>query len=97
MDYAQLALLFLAVCVIAFLYSSVGHAGASGYIATMALFGLSPTVIRPTALVLNSGGLNWLVPILAGRSLFLDFFGRLRCFQFRLRISVVIFNCPLLF
>jgi uncharacterized membrane protein YfcA len=53
MDYAQVAFLFLAVCVIAFLYSSVGHAGASGYIATMALFGLSPTVIRPTALVLN--------------------------------------------
>ena len=53
MDYAQLAFLFLAVCVIAFLYSSVGHAGASGYIATMALFGLAPTVIRPTALVLN--------------------------------------------
>jgi uncharacterized membrane protein YfcA len=53
MDYPQLAFLFLAVCVIAFLYSSVGHAGASGYIAAMALFGLSPTVIRPTALVLN--------------------------------------------
>jgi uncharacterized protein len=39
--------------VIAFLYSSVGHAGASGYIATMTLFGLSTTIIRPTALVLN--------------------------------------------
>jgi uncharacterized membrane protein YfcA len=44
--------LFLAVGLIAFLYSSVGHAGASGYIATMTLFGLAPTVIRPTALVL---------------------------------------------
>jgi uncharacterized membrane protein YfcA len=53
MDYPQLAFLFLAVCVIAFLYSSVGHAGASGYIAAMALCGLSPIVIRPTALVLN--------------------------------------------
>src|SRR5436305_7623276 len=48
-----LILLFLAVGLIAFLYSSVGHAGASGYIATMTLFGLAPTVIRPTALVLN--------------------------------------------
>src|SRR5258707_922705 len=37
----------------AFLYSSVGHAGASGYIATMTLFGLAPMIIRPTALVLN--------------------------------------------
>lgn len=45
--------LFVAIIVIAFLYSSVGHAGASGYIATMALFGLAPNVIRPTALVLN--------------------------------------------
>ena len=44
---------FFAVGIIAFLYSSVGHAGASGYIAVMALFGLAPNVIRPTALVLN--------------------------------------------
>jgi uncharacterized protein len=49
----ELALLCLAIALIAFLYSSVGHAGASGYIATMTLFGLTPTVIRPTALVLN--------------------------------------------
>src|SRR5205807_7669728 len=53
MDATHLILLFLAIGVIAFLYSSVGHAGASGYIATMTLFGLAPTVVRPTALVLN--------------------------------------------
>jgi uncharacterized protein len=53
MDASHLILLFLAIGVIAFLYSSVGHAGASGYIAVMALWGLAPTVIRPTALVLN--------------------------------------------
>ena len=53
MDTTQLILLFLAIGLIAFLYSSVGHAGASGYIATMTLFGIAPTVIRPTALVLN--------------------------------------------
>src|SRR5437588_12776430 len=53
MDATHLVLLFLVVGLIAFLYSSVGHAGASGYIATMTLFGLAPTVIRPTALVLN--------------------------------------------
>jgi uncharacterized membrane protein YfcA len=53
MDTSHLILLFIAVGLIAFLYSSVGHAGASGYIATMTLFGLTPTVIRPTALVLN--------------------------------------------
>src|SRR6266446_6244865 len=53
MDYTHLISLFLAVGVIAFLYSSVGHAGASGYIAIMTLWGLPPTTIRPTALVLN--------------------------------------------
>jgi uncharacterized membrane protein YfcA len=53
MDYTHLVLLFIAVGLIAFLYSSVGHAGASGYIAVMTFWGLAPTVIRPTALVLN--------------------------------------------
>jgi uncharacterized membrane protein YfcA len=52
-DITQLILLCFAIALIAFLYSSVGHAGASGYIATMTLFGLATTVIRPTALVLN--------------------------------------------
>src|SRR5688572_26814590 len=49
----QLPLLTVAVLVIAFLYSSVGHAGASGYIAVMSLFSLAPEVIKPTALALN--------------------------------------------
>jgi len=49
----HLIFLFLAIGVVAFLYSSVGHAGASGYIAAMTLFGLSTATIRPTALVLN--------------------------------------------
>src|SRR6059036_4268293 len=53
MDTAHLVLLLLAVGVIAFLYSSVGHAGASGYIAIMTLGGIAPAIIRPTALVLN--------------------------------------------
>ena len=53
MDYAHLVLLFIAIGLIAFLYSTVGHAGASGYIAVMTLWGIAPTTIRPTALVLN--------------------------------------------
>jgi hypothetical protein len=53
MDTTHLVLLFLAIVVIALLYSSVGHAGASGYIATMTLFGIAAPVIRPTALILN--------------------------------------------
>jgi uncharacterized protein len=41
------------IFVAAVLYSSVGHGGASGYLAAMALFGLAPAVMKPTALVLN--------------------------------------------
>src|SRR3954466_4292575 len=49
----HLPLIALCVLVVAFLYSSVGHAGASGYIAVMSLFSLAPATIKPTALVLN--------------------------------------------
>lgn len=35
------------------LYASVGHAGASGYLAIMALFSVAPATMRPTALLLN--------------------------------------------
>jgi uncharacterized protein len=45
-----LAALFFAA---ALLYSSVGHAGASAYLAAMALVGVPVAVMRPTALVLN--------------------------------------------
>lgn len=48
-----LAWLTLGVFLIALLYSSVGHAGASGYIAVMALCGVAPDVIKPAALLLN--------------------------------------------
>lgn len=43
----------LAIGLVALLYASVGHAGATGYIAVMSLAGLDPKLIRPTALVLN--------------------------------------------
>lgn len=45
-----LAVLMFCVSV---LYTTVGHAGASGYLALMGLFGVAPAVMRPTALVLN--------------------------------------------
>jgi uncharacterized membrane protein YfcA len=38
---------------VAVLYSSVGQAGASGYIAAMALFGVAPAAMKPSALILN--------------------------------------------
>lgn len=55
MDIATIIVLLLAILifVIALLYSTVGHAGASGYIAAMALFGMAPVVMKPTALTLN--------------------------------------------
>jgi uncharacterized protein len=53
MDATHLAFLLIAIAVVAFLYSSVGHAGASGYIAVMTLFGIAAATIRPTALILN--------------------------------------------
>ena len=46
----SLSVLFLVAAV---LYSSVGHAGASGYLAAMALVGVEQAVMKPTALVLN--------------------------------------------
>ena len=50
----ELLIAFVAgIFVVAILYSSVGHAGASGYIAIMSLLSLSPAVIKPTALALN--------------------------------------------
>jgi uncharacterized protein len=39
--------------VVAFLYATVGHGGASGYLALMAIFGMAPEVMKPTALMLN--------------------------------------------
>jgi uncharacterized membrane protein YfcA len=48
-----LLLLTAGVFVIALLYSSVGHAGASGYIAVMSLLSLAPAEIKPIALALN--------------------------------------------
>lgn len=53
MSPADIALLAALILAAAAIYSSVGHAGASGYIAAMALFGLAPAVMKPTALTLN--------------------------------------------
>lgn len=39
--------------IVAFLYASVGHGGASGYLALMAVFGMAPDFMKPTALLLN--------------------------------------------
>jgi len=46
--------LFIAILpIVAFLYASIGHGGASGYLALMALFSFAPEYMKPTALLLN--------------------------------------------
>ena len=45
--------LALSIFVVAIMYASVGHGGASGYLAVMALFSLAPESLKPTALLLN--------------------------------------------
>ncbi len=50
----MMEILFLfALLVIAYLYSSVGHGGASGYLALMALFSIEPELMRSSALIMN--------------------------------------------
>ena len=46
-------LFLLSLFVIAFLYSSVGHGGGTGYLALLALYGIAPALMKPTALTLN--------------------------------------------
>src|SRR5688500_13003266 len=44
---------YILLFIVAFLYASVGHGGASGYLALMGLFEMSTLIMKPTALVLN--------------------------------------------
>ena len=53
MDAATVISLAMLMAIAAALYSSVGHGGASAYIALMALFSIAPESMRPTALALN--------------------------------------------
>lgn len=46
-------LFYCLLFIVAMLYSSVGHGGASGYLALMAVYAFSPEVMKPTALILN--------------------------------------------
>ena len=49
----SIILFYLLLFFVAFLYASVGHGGASGYLALMAIFSITPEVMKPTALLLN--------------------------------------------
>lgn len=53
MDAATVISMALLMAIAAALYSSVGHGGASAYLAIMALFAVTPETMRPMALALN--------------------------------------------
>lgn len=53
MDPITIASIAVLMALGAMLYTSIGHAGASAYLAIMALFSVAPETMRPTALVLN--------------------------------------------
>lgn len=65
----ETVVLFLAACLFAAaaLYTSVGHAGASAYIAVMALFGVAPAVMRPSTGAQHPGRELHVVSLLARR------------------------------
>lgn len=79
--------IFLAVLLLlaAVLYSSVGHAGASGYLAVMALAGVSPAIMKPTALALNI-----LVAVIATFK-----FYRVGAFSWRLFVPLAVTAIPM--
>ena len=49
----SLPLLLILLAIIAFLYSSVGHGGVSGYLTVMALLGVALLMMKPSALIMN--------------------------------------------
>lgn len=53
MQTEHLYLFLFLLPITAFLYASVGHGGASGYLALMSLFSFAPETMKPTALMLN--------------------------------------------
>ena len=52
-DIENILLFLLILPIVSFFYASVGHGGASGYLALMALFSVTPELMKPTALLLN--------------------------------------------
>ena len=79
--------ILLLFSVVAFLYASVGHGGASGYIALMAIFAFPQTEIKTNALFLN---------IFVSFISFTQFFKKEE-FPFNLFFILIIFSIPMAF
>jgi uncharacterized protein len=77
--------LILGLAVMAFLYSSVGHGGASGYLAIMALFGVAPQMMKSSALILNV-----FVSLIA----FYNFYNK-KTFNWKLFIPLILTSIPM--
>lgn len=77
----------IAVFTIAFLYASVGHGGASGYLALMVLFGINPVLMKSSALLLN---------IVVSAIAFIQYY-RQGFFNRKLLIPFIILSIPLSF
>src|SRR6185369_4930375 len=77
----------LLISMVAFLYASVGHGGASGYLALMVLFGISPVVMKSSALFLN---------IFVSAIAFVQYY-RQGHFRWKLLVPFIILSVPLSF
>jgi len=53
MDFGSIVIISVLVFIVAALYSSVGHGGASGYLAVLSFFAVAPATMGSTALTLN--------------------------------------------
>jgi len=84
---ASTIVLSLLIFLAALLYSTVGHGGASGYLAAMALYGLAPDVMKPTALTLNL--------VVAGLGTYR--YARAGCFAWNLFWPFAVLSIPLAF
>jgi len=84
----QLEIFFLlAMFSIAFLYSTVGHGGASGYLALMAIFGVNVALMKPSALVLN---------LFVATIAFVSYY-RAGYFRFRILLPFAVTSIPMAF
>jgi uncharacterized membrane protein YfcA len=72
---------------VAFLYASVGHGGASGYLALMVLFGINPVVMKSSALILN---------IFVSAIAFIQYY-RSGYFKWKILIPFIILSIPFAF
>jgi uncharacterized membrane protein YfcA len=82
-----LPLFYILLFIVAFLYASVGHGGASGYLALMALFNFSPAVMKPTALLLN---------LFVSMVSFIQFY-RGNYFRWKIFVPLIILSIPMAF